>query len=107
MPPPQIPGPIDDYCRDWSGRANQQLKGKRQTRSRSIVCCQWYAHGHYSPNCRLPYGRRKEIIANFKSLMLTEQEKLFWRSMQIAVVASQAAENQADLTVQQMAAANQ
>lgn len=74
MPSPRISALIGHYGHRPPERVDQPLQKKRQAISKNIVCQHIYAHGHYSPDYRLSYGRWKNFIANFETSKLTEQK---------------------------------
>lgn len=74
----------------WMGRATST----QRTRNFSQYDLpQFYDYGHCSPDCRLHYGRWREVIASFGSLTSTEQERVLSISIMKAKFSSQSAVN--------------
>lgn len=90
---PKTPGATNDYRQDRPEWIDQPLSHEKSSVFCNIVCHQCYAHGQYSLDRRLSYGRWKEIIANFESLVSFDQKQVPRNSLQIAVFANKTAWN--------------
>lgn len=65
--PQRIPGPTNGSRQDRRGWIDQTLPHEKSAASHNVVCHLCYAHGHYSPDWKLPYGRWKKVPANFEA----------------------------------------